>query len=110
MICVKRTRVQRFFYRFKKFKKFKVGEKNNQEQDFFDEFFEEIFEEVNNKYGRIEEMNVCDNIGEHMIGNVYIKFCREEDAENCVKGLESRWYIFVKRDHFFLFVFHVYDF
>lgn len=36
-------------------------------------------------------MNVCDNIGEHMIGNVYIKFCREEDAENCVKALENRW-------------------
>lgn len=70
----------------------KVGQLNDEEQQFFDDFFEEIFEEVNDKYGRIEEMNVCDNIGEHMIGNVYIKFCREEDAENCVKGLENRWF------------------
>jgi len=37
-------------------------------------------------------MNVCDNIGEHMIGNVYIKFYREEDADRCIKGLENRWF------------------
>ncbi len=28
---------------------------------------------MEDKYGEVEEMNVCDNIGEHMIGNVYIK-------------------------------------
>lgn len=38
-------------------------------------------------------MNVCENIGEHMIGNVYVKFVREEDAEKCVKDLENRWYV-----------------
>lgn len=26
------------------------------------------------KYGEIEEVVVADNIGDHMIGNVYIKF------------------------------------
>lgn len=36
-------------------------------------------------------MNVCDNIGEHMIGNVYIKFYREEDTERCMKALDNRW-------------------
>ena len=25
------------------------------------------------KYGAIEEMNVCDNLGDHLVGNVYIK-------------------------------------
>jgi len=70
----------------------KVGQINEEEQKFFDDFFEEIFAEVDDKYGRIEEMNVCDNIGEHMIGNVYIKFYREEDADRCVKGLENRWF------------------
>ena len=44
-----------------------------EEQAHFDEFFEEIFTEVEDTYGEVEEMNVCDNIGEHMIGNVYIK-------------------------------------
>lgn len=63
------------------------------EQKYFDDFFEEIFVELNDEYGEIEEMNVCDNIGEHMIGNVYVKFRREEDAERCVKGLENRWLV-----------------
>ena len=44
-----------------------------EEQSHFDDFFEEIFVEVEDAYGEVEEMNVCDNIGEHMIGNVYIK-------------------------------------
>ena len=25
------------------------------------------------QYGIIEEMNVCDNLGDHLVGNVYIK-------------------------------------
>ncbi|TKR92947.1 hypothetical protein L596_007496 [Steinernema carpocapsae] len=70
----------------------KVGQNNKEEQDYFDDFFEEIFAELNEKYGQVEEMNVCDNIGEHMIGNVYVKFAREDDAERCVKALENRWF------------------
>lgn len=70
----------------------KVGQVNRDEQQYFDDFFEEIFAELNDKYGEIEEMNVCDNIGEHMIGNVYVKFYREEDAEKCVQALDNRWF------------------
>ncbi|KRY90161.1 Splicing factor U2AF 35 kDa subunit, partial [Trichinella pseudospiralis] len=69
-----------------------LGVTDSHEQQHFDEFFEEIFDEVEDKYGEIEEMNVCDNIGEHMIGNVYIKFKREEDAERAVKDLNTRWF------------------
>lgn len=29
--------------------------------------------EIDAQYGEIEEMNVCDNAGEHMLGNVYVK-------------------------------------
>lgn len=25
------------------------------------------------KYGEIEEMNVCDNLGDHLVGNIYVK-------------------------------------
>uniref|UniRef100_A0A8R1XNG4 Splicing factor U2af 38 kDa subunit n=3 Tax=Onchocerca TaxID=6281 RepID=A0A8R1XNG4_ONCVO len=70
----------------------KVGQMNEQEQQYFEEFFEEIFVELEDKFGPIDEMNVCDNIGEHMIGNVYVKFENEEDADKCVKGLENRWF------------------
>lgn len=44
-----------------------------QAQEMFDEFFEEVFVECESKYGEIEEMNVCDNLGDHLVGNVYIK-------------------------------------
>ena len=29
--------------------------------------------ECEDKYGPIDEMNVCDNLGDHLVGNVYIK-------------------------------------
>jgi len=28
------------------------------------------------QYGKIEEMNVCDNLGDHLVGNVYVKVCK----------------------------------
>lgn len=43
------------------------------EQREFDEFFREVYLEIDEEYGEIEEMNVCDNAGEHMLGNVYVK-------------------------------------
>ena len=44
------------------------------------------------QYGEIEEMNVCDNLGDHLVGNVYVKFRYEEDAEKAVTDLDNRWY------------------
>ncbi|XP_016296745.1 splicing factor U2AF 35 kDa subunit-like isoform X2 [Sinocyclocheilus anshuiensis] len=43
------------------------------------------------KYGEVEEMNLCDNLGDHLVGNVYVKFWREEDAEKTVLDLNNRW-------------------
>uniref|UniRef100_A0A1I7X7U8 RRM domain-containing protein n=1 Tax=Heterorhabditis bacteriophora TaxID=37862 RepID=A0A1I7X7U8_HETBA len=44
-------------------------------------------------YGEVEEINVCENIGEHMVGNVYVKFMREEDADKACKDMnDNRWY------------------
>jgi uncharacterized protein YuzB (UPF0349 family) len=37
---------------------------------------------MQDRYGEIEEMNVCDNLGDHLVGNVYIKFKYELDAES----------------------------
>merc|ERR1712150_401817 len=44
------------------------------------------------KYGEIEEMNVCDNLGDHLVGNVYVKFRFEEDAATAVEELNNRWF------------------
>ena len=37
-------------------------------------------------------MNVCDNLGDHLMGNVYIKFVKESSAKPCVEALNNRWY------------------
>jgi splicing factor U2AF subunit len=41
--------------------------KGELQQD-FDLFYEDIFMELA-KFGEIEEMNVCDNIGDHLVGS-----------------------------------------
>merc|ERR1712117_276418 len=61
-------------------------------QEHYDNFFEDVFVGAEDKYGEIEEMNVCDNLGDHLVGNVYVKFRREEDAEKAVKDLNNRWF------------------
>ncbi|KAJ3037348.1 hypothetical protein HDV00_001773 [Rhizophlyctis rosea] len=60
-------------------------------QEHFDHFYEDIFVELG-KYGEIEEMNVCDNVGDHLVGNVYIRFKYEEDAQKAVDALNNRFY------------------
>jgi len=57
----------------------------------FEDFFEEISEELM-KFGEIEQLQVVENLGEHMIGNVYVKYRKEEEAEVCMKALMGRFY------------------
>lgn len=57
----------------------------------FKEFYEEVFDELS-QYGFVEEMHVCDNLGVHIVGNVYVKFRREEDAEECKNAMAGRCY------------------
>jgi len=61
-------------------------------QDHYDNFFEDVFVECEDKYGPVEEMNVCDNLGDHLVGNVYVKFQKEEDADKACKDLNNRWF------------------
>ncbi|KAJ3129076.1 Splicing factor U2AF 26 kDa subunit [Nowakowskiella sp. JEL0407] len=60
-------------------------------QEHFDLFWEDMFIELA-KYGEIEEMNVCDNVGDHLVGNVYIRYRFEEDAQKSVESLNNRFY------------------
>jgi splicing factor U2AF subunit len=82
-------------------------------QEYFDSFFEDIFIELA-KYGEIEEMNVCDNVGDHLggfgvsscldnfpdgshaplptVGNIYVRYRYEEDASKAVDALNNRFY------------------
>ena len=35
--------------------------------------FQDVFVECEDSYGPIDKMNICDNLGDHLVGNVYIK-------------------------------------
>ncbi|KAJ9542698.1 hypothetical protein OSB04_029204 [Centaurea solstitialis] len=60
-------------------------------QDHFEDFYEDLFEELS-KYGEIESLNICDNLADHMVGNVYVQFREEEHAANALQNLSGRFY------------------
>ncbi|CAI0378294.1 unnamed protein product, partial [Linum tenue] len=57
----------------------------------FEDFYEDLFEELH-KYGEIESLNVCDNLADHMVGNVYVQFSEEEQAATALRKLTGRFY------------------
>mmetsp|Transcript_27309 Transcript_27309/g.32296 ORF Transcript_27309/g.32296 Transcript_27309/m.32296 type:complete len:301 (-) Transcript_27309:222-1124(-) len=59
-------------------------------EDFL-QFFENLYEELG-KFGRIESLHVCDNLGDHMIGHVYAKFSEEEEASDALNIMDGRYY------------------
>ncbi|XP_020107462.1 splicing factor U2af small subunit B-like [Ananas comosus] len=60
-------------------------------QEHFEDFYEDIFEELS-KFGEIESLNVCDNLADHMIGNVYVQFREEDQAAAAMRALQGRFY------------------
>nr|DAD46461.1 TPA_asm: hypothetical protein HUJ06_016398 [Nelumbo nucifera] len=60
-------------------------------QEHFEDFYEDIFEELN-KFGEIENLNICDNLADHMVGNVYVQFKEEEQAAAALQALQGRFY------------------
>ncbi|KAJ3282893.1 hypothetical protein HDU79_009591 [Rhizoclosmatium sp. JEL0117] len=60
-------------------------------QEHYELFFEDLYVEMC-KYGEVEELNVCDNVGDHLLGNVYVMFKFEEDAAKAVEALNDRFY------------------
>ncbi|XVF05243.1 hypothetical protein REPUB_Repub05bG0155300 [Reevesia pubescens] len=60
-------------------------------QEHFESFYEDLFEELS-KYGEIDSLNICDNLADHMVGNVYVQFREEEHAANALRNLTGRYY------------------
>ncbi|WVQ66647.1 hypothetical protein V865_002052 [Kwoniella europaea PYCC6329] len=57
----------------------------------FDTFYEDFYIELA-KYGHLLEMHVCDNVGDHLLGNVYARYEWEAEAAKAVQALNDRWY------------------
>ncbi|GFY86339.1 U2 snRNP auxiliary factor small subunit [Actinidia rufa] len=60
-------------------------------KDHFEDLYDDIFEELG-KFGEIEYLNVCDNLADHMIGNVYVQFKEEDQAVVALQALQGRFY------------------
>mmetsp|Transcript_15513 Transcript_15513/g.26281 ORF Transcript_15513/g.26281 Transcript_15513/m.26281 type:complete len:277 (-) Transcript_15513:61-891(-) len=65
-------------------------DKEKAQEDFF-VFFEDMYMELS-KFGPVEALHVCDNLGDHMIGHVYCKFRDEEMASDALQVLQGRYY------------------
>jgi len=63
----------------------------NETQQHLEDFYEDAYAELS-KFGVIEEMHVCDNINEHLIGNLYCKFSNEDEAQRALQNLNGRFY------------------
>ncbi|XP_073149474.1 splicing factor U2af small subunit B-like [Henckelia pumila] len=60
-------------------------------QSHFEDFYEDLFQELS-KYGDIQSLNICDNLADHMVGNVYIQFREEDQAQAALQNLMGRSY------------------
>lgn len=56
-----------------------------------EQWYAEVFLEIC-KFGEILEMHILDNIGDHLLGNVFVKFVTEKDAENVMQNISRRRY------------------
>uniref|UniRef100_A0A2K5QMP7 U2 small nuclear RNA auxiliary factor 1 like 4 n=1 Tax=Cebus imitator TaxID=2715852 RepID=A0A2K5QMP7_CEBIM len=57
-------------------------------EEHYDSFFEEVFTELQGKYGEMEKMKVCDNLGHHLVGNVYVTV----RMQSGLWPLNNRWF------------------
>ena len=45
-----------------------MQDSEEEQQKHFDEIYEELFVEMEDKYGELEELNICENISDHLLG------------------------------------------
>ncbi|KAI6178820.1 CCCH-type zinc finger transcription factor [Aphelenchoides besseyi] len=57
----------------------------------FDWFYAEVWREMT-KYGEVEEMIVCANAGDHLAGNVFVRFSTENAASCALNSTKNRWF------------------
>ncbi|XP_065321134.1 splicing factor U2AF 35 kDa subunit-like [Gordionus sp. m RMFG-2023] len=65
---------------------------DEEEQKHFDDVFEELYMELEDEYGQIDELNICQNLGRHLYGNVYVKFRKSESADKALMSINNRWF------------------
>uniref|UniRef100_A0A7E4ZQH0 C3H1-type domain-containing protein n=1 Tax=Panagrellus redivivus TaxID=6233 RepID=A0A7E4ZQH0_PANRE len=87
-----KTVVLRNLYRYAQPHSTQITCNSKESMAIFEEFYEEVFTEIDSAYGTIAQMHVCENMGEHLIGNVYVKFLSYSAANRAVTGLNNRYF------------------
>ncbi len=64
---------------------------NPDAQEDFNNFYHEVFSEFS-KFGEIEDLVVTENYGNHLVGNVYVRYKDEEDAQKALLATQGRYY------------------
>ena len=57
----------------------------------FEDFYEDVFMEMC-EFGEITEMCIAGNLGDHLLGNTYVQFKEEEQAEKALQSMAGRFY------------------
>ncbi len=56
-----------------------------------EKFYEDLFIELSN-FGEVRELRIVDNLAEHLIGNVYVRFNDESSASKAFNALAGKYY------------------
>lgn len=57
----------------------------------FDSLYEDVYMEAC-KFGPVRSMVICENGNDHLRGNVYLHYEREQDAEDARNAFNTRWF------------------
>lgn len=68
-----------------------AGRSPKDRENHFMDFYEDVWLELAS-CGELEEIIVSENVCEHLAGNVYARFCDEEDAAKALSKLYGRFY------------------
>ncbi len=70
----------------------KISEREMEKADsHFKEFYQDVFVECQ-KFGEIVDLIVADNVGDHMVGNVYVRYAKESEAIYCLEKMKDSCY------------------
>jgi splicing factor U2AF subunit len=62
---------------------------DDEEAEHLEEFYVDMWEELA-KFGDVEQVYICENLGDHLIGNVYVKYFNEVRCAWCAVQ-SMRW-------------------
>lgn len=67
------------------------GPDERAQEDDFVAFYQDVFNEVS-KYGPVDVLSVVENLGDHLLGNTYVRYLDDRCAAEAVEGLKGKYF------------------